>query len=270
MRSSFCLLLLIGLAACKGTEPQPLGPLDSRIVEGEAQTVTAGAEPSSVIGLVFRNPLTGKFYQQQPPLWERVLLPAVAHALQVIGFQGVPNATYCIHNDGQTFVQAEKDCVQTDAAGNSRWDFNETTVAGTHTVIASATIGHESTVPDTMTFEVLSGPVDPNMKGNAFGTNTSPFSLFQNSVRDRYNNAVPFRVVSDGRFAVADSSLGSLDARTISFTPEVADSIYRIADITGAENSAIAQLRYRVIYVDGTAHMEWVACGLAVNPCVRD
>jgi hypothetical protein len=266
---------LAAVGACgDGTDPVPLGPLDSRIVQGHDQKVVAGRVPSPALGLVFRNPVTGAVYFRSPALWERVLLPPLAHALQSVGFKGVPNATYCIHQD-QTVVKALKPCVNTDALGNSRWDFIEPTVAGKHIVEASATIGTESTAPDTIAFTVLPDVVDPNYTTGTLPLRCSPAQFPINGVRDRYGNAIPFRIVPDGRLTVLGDTAGTTAARTVTFTAAQADTVNQSAfykmELRDSANILVGRITYRIgtgtgACGDGTnAHrIDWNAAGLNV------
>lgn len=264
--------LLVATAACNGTEPAQYGSMDSRIVEGAFHTVTAGHKPGASLGLVYRNPLTGALRYDRAPLWERILLPPVAHALQAIGFVGVPNATYCVHKD-QSIVVALKDCITTDALGNSRWDFVAPTKAGVHEVHVSATLGSESTIPDTIVFTVNPGEANPDYETGTLPSACSPAALPATAVQDQYGNAIPYRIVPDGRLAVGSDTVGAASARTVTFdsTTSTPTAQFYPLELRDSSGTQVGKVRYKIapkataICVSG-AEITWLAGGMNTTP----
>jgi hypothetical protein len=199
----------LALVACDSrTAPRSLGALDSRITKGQHQSTSAGgAAPDVVIDQVFRNPITGRI-TTRPALWERVLLPPLAHALQSVGVVVQPNSVVCVREDQTTLVPKVR-CVNSDSEGNTRFDFVETTVAGEHRALIQATYGVETTVPDTVTIVVApdtfaTSPLD---HGTSWPSRSTPAEFPSDVARDKYGNAVPYRlaVAADGYAQLTDT-----------------------------------------------------------------
>lgn len=200
IRAILGLFAIAAVAGCSsGSEPQQFGSLDSRITRGERQTYTAGGDtPEIVIDLVYRNPLTGVMRHTKPPLWERVVLPRLAHALQTVGVtvKAQPNSVVCVREDQTVLVPAVR-CVNSDLEGNTRFDFLATTKAGTHMALIQATYGLETTVPDTVQITVLPDVFadSPLLRYTSFPGRPLPATFSPEVALDKYGNPVPYRLV---------------------------------------------------------------------------
>lgn len=259
----------LAIAGCRSSNaPEPLGKLDSRITQGEKQRLRAGAwTPDAVVDQVFRQPAQTSAYQV-PDLWERVLLPKVVYALQLIGIKVQPNSIVCRHRN-QEFVITEKDCVNSDVQGNALFRLLPSTKAGTHYVIFSATFGTEQTVPDTSVVTIRPAPFDSGKVYDNIAPRTSPATLPAVGLVDPYGNLIPFRVPSDGNRIVAqDTTLGTAAARTVTFTAAGVDSVWRTVNLTSYRNEAVAKMSYRLVFADGVPRIQTVFCGMKVVPCV--
>lgn len=197
MRNVSLMVAAIALVvACgKGTEPTAYGSLDSRIIRGAAQSYTAGGiTPDVVIDLVFRNPITGRVIHR-PSTWERLLLPKVAYALQVTGIKVQPNSVVCVREDQQVLIPLVR-CVNSDAEGNTRFDFMSTTKAGTHQALIQATYGLETTIPDTVTIAVAPDVYATSAldSGWTFFQQTETMTFPERMGYDKYGNPVPVRL----------------------------------------------------------------------------
>lgn len=192
------LLAIAAAAGCRGSaEPQPLGPLESRITQGEKQTYTAGGTtPDKVIDLVYRDVLTGSVRHGRPPLWERVLLPRLAYALQAVGVKAQPNSVVCVGEEQSVLIPKVR-CVNSDAEGNTRFEFLATTKAGTHKALIQATYGLEETEADTV--EIVVAPdvfaTSPLLQGISWPGRPIPATFTDSVAVDKYGNLVPFRLI---------------------------------------------------------------------------
>jgi hypothetical protein len=79
-------------------------------------------------------------------------------------------------------------------------------------------------------------------------------------------NPIPFRIPSDDRLTAMDTTLGSVGARTVSFTPAGADGLWHIVILTGKNGQPLAQLDYRIT-VGPPPYISAVSCGLLVTSC---
>lgn len=188
--------VVAGCDSKHSAEPQAYGPLDSRITQGEKQAYTAGGDtPEIVVDLVYRNPLTGSVRRTRPPAWERVLLPALAYALQAVNLRVQPNSVVCVKQPYGELVP-ELPCVNSDSAGNTRFDFLPTTKAGTHVALIQATYGVETTVPDTVEITVTPDVFYRSsfQTGAGYDNWQLPATFPTQIARDRYDNPVAFRL----------------------------------------------------------------------------
>lgn len=238
-----------------GSEPQQLGSLESRITQGDKQSyVAGGVTPDKVIDLVYRDVLTGSVRFTRPPLWERVLLPPLAYALQAVGVKAQPNSVVCVGEE-QTVLIPKVRCVNSDAQGNTRFEFLATTTAGKHQALIQATYGLEETEADTVEITVQPAAANPFYKSQIAPFACSPFALPATIVQDSYGNGVPFRVVSDDTIAVQGDTVGTVAARTIVF--DISDTArvtvgnstsirYRDLQLRGVGDTLIGYVRYGI------------------------
>lgn len=261
MRRLMLFVLIILLVACHGsTDPASIGKLDSRITRGERQATRAGDwRADSVVDLVYRNPVTGAMINHRPKLWERVLLPPVAYALQAVGVQVQPNSVVCVQQPADLVPVVP--CVNSDAFGNSKFSFVSTTKAGTHTAFITATYGLETTIPDTVTIVVEPGPADPNYRTPSLPMLSPGDALPDIAVVDAFGNAVAFRVVADKRLSVADTAVGSLGARTLTWSAPANDQEY-VTELRGKDDVLVGRLGYRI---GDNLRLTWRAVGVAVQ-----
>lgn len=210
------IIAAVMIAACNSSSaPRQMGALDSRITQGEYQTTKAGASvPQLVVDQVFRNPITGSI-TSRPSIWERLILPPIAHALQSVGVQVQPNSVVCVSED-QTILVPKVRCVNSDSEGNTRFDFLQTTKAGTHEAHIQATYGTETTIPDTVTIDVAPDVFakSPLQSGTSWPGRTTPAEFPAEVAQDQYDNAVPYRLqVQEAAYAQLRDTLGRLVIR---------------------------------------------------------
>ena len=260
MRSLIVVLTIVLTACGGGTGPTPVGKLDSRITRGEVQRTRAGNwTADSVVDLVYRNPITGAMMARKPNLLERVFLPPLAHALQAVGVVVQPNSVVCVQQPADLVPVVP--CVNSDAFGNSKFSFVATNKAGTHKAYITATYGLETTIPDTVIITVDPGPVDPNYRTPSLPMLSSGDTLPVVTVVDAFGNAIPFRVTADERLAVADTVLGSIGARTLTWTSgEIQQEQW--TTLTGQDGLVLGYLGYTI---GGNGRMTWRAVGTNVE-----
>lgn len=233
-------LTAVTLTGCRGDKDPTVGPLQTKVVSNRKQTVTAGSwETGPSTNLTFRNVLS----VAERPRWERALLPKLLHAQTSVEIQVQPGAVACVSED-QTILIPKTRCVTADAQGQSRFDFLETHVAGTHTARLNSTYGLEATTFDTVTIVVLPDVASPNFGPLVWPLQGPPVVVSENAVQDRWGNAVPFRIVSDSVLTSLGDTVGSESARTVTYTPSNVNMPTRYAELRGANNTLVGWLAY--------------------------
>lgn len=270
MRVTIIAAALLLVACGGGTDPKPAGLLDSRIIQGEEQSMIAGKPvPQAVIDQVFRRKQT---VGSIDALWKRLLLPSLAYAQGTVDIIVQPNSPVCQKNP-VGFLIAEIPCVTSDGQGHSLFSFITVTKAGTHCAVFQATYGTESTIPDTACVTVGPDVADPNYQVTSQPLACSPAVIADYAVQDKYGNSIPFRILPDGRLTVQDTTTGSVAARTIEYTDAEADGIDHIMELRGVGSLLVGRLRYRVGTGVSTCpggarghQIQWSSGGLSATP----
>lgn len=253
-------LLLLGLVVACGDDKDPaLGALQTKVISGRTQTLVAGSgEPEEATNLSFRPILS----VAQTPKWQRALLPKLLHAqTSSVNIQVQPGAIACV-SENQTILVPKTRCVTADAFGQSRFDFIETHVAGTHKALLNSTYGLEATTFDTVTIIILPDVADPNFSPVTGPLQLSPAVIPVNAVKDRWGNAVPFRVVGDTVLTVGSDVVGTEGARTLTFSKSTSGDV--VTELRGTNNALVGWLRYRI--GQSVKQLTWESTGSASKP----
>lgn len=260
-RSMFAAALILMSACGDSTKPATLGPLDSRIIEGDRQAGTAGGTPPArVVELVFRNELA-----LAPKSRLDWMLPTFAFA-QSVTIHAQPNSVACVGEEQHDLVPKTR-CVNTDSVGQSRFDWIAMpTKVGTYKALLNATYGLEATTFDTVTIVVAAGPADSSAFIDNFSPRTSPAG-FGAALSDKFGNSVPYRIPADARLTPQDTVLGSAGARTVVFSAGAADGIWRTVFLTGNAGAPIGQFTYKIALDNGVPKIFAAICGVKVSPC---
>lgn len=252
----------------------PGGPLNHGIVSGQNQVVAAGAGsqaskttlPEPVVERLTRLS-TGQLQLQRvdPERLLDVLVPrAYAQGTKtVVNGSPVPGAVVCV-DEASTLVPFVR-CTNTDAQGHATFFFTASTKAGKHTGEIRGTVNNAAAVFDTAVATVIAGPPDPNQQWN-FGPMPSPATMHPQFVGDVYQNAVPFRIVGDGRLTVLGDTVGTVAARTVTFTDALRDTVRRVVELRGANDVLVARAKYRLLINDDKTSIQWSIYGLNITP----
>lgn len=275
--SAFAVMLLA--TACRDSNgPSAVGALDGAIVAGQSQSVKAGAArlDDAVVEEIVRVPLTGKLRLRRVRPWERVLLPPLAWAQTVVRGSPVPGAVVCVSEQDKDLIPFAR-CTNTGTDGRALFFFSPTTKAGSYIARINGVVGDEATTFDTVKATVLPDVADPNYRTGVLPLRCSPATFPADGARDKYGNAVPFRIVPDGRLTVVGDTVGTVAARTVTYTAAQSDppnqtNYYRM-ELRGADGSLVGRLQYRIGTGtggcgDGTSglQIDWTAAGVALMP----
>jgi hypothetical protein len=262
-------LVLLSLLACKGTDPE-LGPLDGAITEGNNQTVIAGTTnlPDPVAYQMVRLP-NGQVALRRVPLWERLVLPKVAHAQgTVVNGSPVPGAVVCAEEVPALVPFAR--CANTDNNGKATFFFKvDTTKKGQYRSDIRGSLNNQPAVFDTVIANVDAGPVNPILALN-WSPMPSPAVLPASSVVDAYGNAIPFRIVTDDTLIVRGDTVGTVAARTVTFGAALVDTVEMRwrgpLQLRGVGSVHLANGYYRVGVENGAPAIFWRIRGLSAAP----
>ena len=265
-RSVLSILTLALAVACNdSTTPARYGALKQRVVHGRVQSVVAGtkAAPQPAIDEVYREQLASvpdSSAAARAFAW--LFVPRIAYAQTSVNIQLQPNVTVCVENP--TPIDPLHDCVMTDSIGQSRFDFpNLPTTAGAYVVKFGATKGVEVATFDSVTITVSPASPDPNYSVGSLPLQSSPAVFPANGVRDIYGNAIPYRIVGDARLTVSDTTLGSVGARTVTWSNVTSGQFYTL-ELRGQGDVLVGRIRYRVQSAD--QKIDWTAFGTAITP----
>lgn len=120
---------------------------------------------------------------------------------------------------------------------------------------------------------VSDGAADPEYRVAVFNPGTSPSATFPaTGVQDRCGNPVPFRIVSDGRVAVAGTAVGTVEARTVTWdkatTIDPDPSRWFVLELRDAGDALVGRLAYKVYDIGTTGAIQWGAFGVAIDPVI--
>lgn len=257
--------LALALVACGDPAgPAELGVLKGGIISGREQTVTAGASklPEAVVEQVVRTP--AGIVMRRVPMWERAILPTVAHAQTTVNGSPVPGAVVCVYEQDKDLVPFSR-CTNTDALGKATFFFAPPTKAGNYIarINGSVTVGQrvEATTFDTVKVSVAAGAADSLVVFEQ-DPQPSPFRVARNGIADAYGNPIPFRVPADARLTPRDTVLGADSSRFVTFANVPADTVVHSLVLTGANNAPLVRLWYRIRNVNGVPTMSAKVCGL--------
>lgn len=206
---------LCGLMACSGSGTQPVQRYNFGIVQGRTQSQVAGSATltSPVVARLARDP-NGKYAFR----WIDPLLPAKAYAQDVqVNGTAVPGQVVCA-TVGPTDPQPFSVCTNTDSAGKAWFSFHGGTTAGLHELPIHAQVGQQSIVTDTARVTVVAGPVSATFCTNTSTLKPSPDTIPVSAAPDAYGNGTPYRIVGDTIVHVRGDTVGTIAARTLTWT----------------------------------------------------
>lgn len=259
-----CLMLM---AACgSDTAPADLR-LAHGIVGGQHQVVTAGAKQlvSGVVEQLARTE-SGALTMRRVAT-TGALLDARFDGTVVTG-SPVVGAVVCAQNPStpHTLV-AFSQCTNTDTAGKATFFFSPQTAAGTDSAEIRGTVTDangtvEPAVFDTAFATVTAGPVSGTYKIGPGTVRTLPAIVTDSSVQDAYGNPIPFRIVDPaGALVLADTTFGSVGARTIVDGPHAEGGVGYVVELRAADGTLLGHARYEITSGQLGA---WLAVGLDV------
>jgi len=207
-----CLMLL---AACGSATAPARGPLHFSVLSGDHQTGIAGRK------VLMTKPVTGQVYRKADgSLAFRILdaaLPAKAFAQSVVQANGVPGEETCWADvPGHPHIIPFSVCVNTQANGLvSYTTYNDTIAGEAQGEIHVDSAGHPL-VTAVITATIIAGDVYPSYKYGPGPERSLPAVVSDSSVKDRYGNPIPFRIVDPtGQLVVSDTAFGTAGGRTI-------------------------------------------------------
>lgn len=267
-----CLFVSVAASACDSTAPKRYGALKDRIVVNEQQLVVAGTPTSdTAVSQTYRERVA------VAPTWPQrimgVFMPQTAYAADTtVDIRAVSGAVACVSEDQNVLIPLNR-CVTTDQAGLSAYKFiNLPTKAGTYEASVYSTYGKETTQLVSIEVTVTGGPVDPNGTWSSIARSGVPVGSV---VTDQYDNAVPFKLTGDKRIQPADTALGSLGARTVTFDASLVDLDAKgnvvwhgPLNVLGAGDVVIAKALYGIYMYGGKPMIDWVTFGLNHPPVI--
>jgi hypothetical protein len=254
------LALLSTLAACGGgsAAPQADGPAKLGVIAGNNQVVPAARSarlPDPVVAQAVR------LANGQVSL--RVLdalLPEKAYAQTTVN--GIAGLVVCATAPAAgRAMKAEVPCASTDALGKATFVFMTDSVAGITRGVIAAALATGTKVTDSVTATVMAGAASPTYIAAVTPILGFPYVLPETEVVDAFGNPVPYRVVSDGRLVMRDTTTGSIGARTIVTGPD-AQADYWV-ELTGVNGARVGHARYRV---NGGVLRYFMAGGVNTTP----
>jgi hypothetical protein len=252
--------LVAMLAACGGGSAAPIadGPVSMGIVAGNHQVVPAGRDPAlpqPVVAQVVRGP-NG---QVSLRLLD-ALLPAKAYAQTTV--TGIPNQVVCFSApDPKHVMRAEVACASSDALGKATFVLHTDSVAGVSRGQVAAALPTGTKITDSITATVMPGAASPTYRTQIIPILSFPATVPDASVQDAFGNAVAFRIVSDGRIVVQDTTVGSVGARTIVSGPD--SNNHFLVELRGAGNVLVGHASYHIV---GGQLETWIAAGVNATP----
>jgi hypothetical protein len=254
MRTRIGMLALVTSAAtaCGGgsTAVQADGPLKAGVISGNNQVIRAAPRVplTAQVGVqVVRLPngqtaVRGFFVKAGD-----LILPPMAYAQT--GTVSVPGAVTCqaAGVDPKHTLVAEIGCTTANASGVAYFNFLADSTAGTSSARIGYTdpITHLTVYTDSVKATVMAGPASPTFIAAITPILGFPYVLPPTEVVDNYGNVVPYRVVSDGRLVMQDTTTGTAGARTIVSGPD-AQADFNV-ELRGAGNVLVGRARYRIV-----------------------
>lgn len=262
------------LAACSEGEP---GVLASGIVSGQNQTVVAGTAdlPEPVVQRIVRTAddrIVMYRVRQAPRRVMDFLVPPLYAQGQgqggtVVNGSPVPGAVVCAEEGEDVKLIPFARCTNTDNNGQATFFFHVGSQrANTYRAEIRGTVDDEPAVFDTAVATVVAGAPDPDQYW-PFAAMGSPAVLDAQAVVDEFSNAIPFRIVGDGRLTVVGDTAGTAAARTVTFTDALLDTAwYGPVEFRGVSDAIVARALYRVIIDNDKPGIFWVVFGSALSP----
>lgn len=269
MKRLLTVVLVAGLAACGGTDDGPKY-LAHGIVAGNHQTVVAGnqrlgAGVTELLTMTADGKLSfHRVESRGEQLLDLVVPRAYAQTGTVVTGSPVPGAVVCAQGgDGGLvpFVQ----CTNTLSDGTATFFFTPSNVAGEHTSEIRGTVANAPAVFDTAKATVLPAPASPTYRLQNTIILTSPAVIPANAVQDAFGNAVPFRVVSDGRLTVQDTTVGTIAARTVVFDSTAYDGQHHAVELRGAGGVLVGRMDY-LIGAEHPPGLQYKTAGVDLTP----
>lgn len=258
------------LAGCGSNDDG--GALVHGIVAGQNQSVVASGTAHLQEGVTWQlaRSRNGTITARRLDQLGRFVLPQLAHAQggTVVTGSPVPGAVVCANEDGG--LKAFVPCTNTDATGKATFFFEpkEPTRAKCLVSEIRGTLNSRPAVFDTAKACVLPTDPDPTWWFAPVVTKGSTVTLSEFMASDLYGNAIPFRIVADGRIGVVNAIGTEIGARTITFTSALiepstgeAGSPWHETEVRDNKDVLIGHLSYRVIDQSGLA-IEWHTYGL--------
>lgn len=271
MRTKFLgLVAAVALAGCGKDSLTPLGEAVSAIISGNDQRVTADQ-------VALNDQLTEPVVQQMVRSTSGLVSFATLNATGPIVLKGSPivGAVVCAEGGNGRLTPFSR-CTNTDAEGKATFVFETSTVAGEATAEIRGYLDGKPAVFDTAIATVLPGVPDSNAVNDLIAMRASPAQFLPSHVVDRFGNAAFYRIPADSRLTPDDTTLGSVGARTVTFTAAGVDSTWRTVILTADQDAPVIQLTYRLVFSDAgvgstgqvVPRIQAVFCGLKVSPCV--
>lgn len=232
------LLALVGLTSCAASDAEIL---NHGITAGQEQVVTAGVAqlPQSVTWRLARTASGGITAER---VLDVVVPRAYAQGTTVVKGSPVPGAVVCATTkSGLTpFVP----CTNTDNNGNATFFFTvDSTKAKRYYSEIRGTVENKPAVFDTAFVTVTTGPMDSLRWMNDLGFQPSA-TLADSAARDPYGNVIPYRLVSDGHLNVVGDTVGTVAARTVTFTVSHSDSLPGVLEMRDSTDTLIGKVHY--------------------------
>jgi hypothetical protein len=252
--------MLALLTACGGGSAAPVadGPVKVSVATGNNQTVAAARDarlPKEVGVQAVRLP-----NGQSGLRLLDALLPPKAYAQT--GVTSVPGIVACpVSPDPKHALIPEVPCTSTGADGIAWFTFHHDSVAGRSMAQVRATVDRVTVVTDSVVATILPGPASPTYRTQSVPIQSFPATVAENSVQDQYGNPVPFRIISDGRIVVQDTTTGSVGARTIVAGPD-AQTDYTV-ELRGINGALVGHALYRI---NNGQLLGWMAAGVSLTP----
>lgn len=267
-------IVLAACVACSGAEPRPGGPLNHGIIAGNHQKVVAAPAaglPNAIVAALARSQ-TGKLELRVLPQRLMDFVVPTAYAADtgtVVTGSPVAGAVVCATDDQGMHPFAV--CTNTDNNGHATFFFSTDTVAGEKKSEIRGTVNNEPAVFDTAFALVLPTKVDSNYSTGVLPYTCSPATFMATGVRDIYGNAVPYRIVGDGRITVGGDTVGTVAARTLTFDSTLVDGAFRLLELRDSTNALVGRMNYRVEHSQSAcastnAQLYWSAAGMNQTP----
>jgi hypothetical protein len=254
--------VLVFTAACGSGSAAPIadGPVKVGVMAGNNQTVPAARSarlPKNVGVQAVRLP--------NGSVALRVLdamLPPKAYAQT--GVVSVPGVVACPDSpDPKHALIPEVLCTATGADGIAWFTFHSDSIAGVSKALVKATVNQVTVITDSVLATILPGAASPTYRTSNIPIANFPAIMPAGSVVDQFGNALPFRIVSDGRIVVQGDTVGTVAARTIVAAPANTPSSGYVVELQGANDVLLGRARY--LTASGQLQ-QWTAAGVSLTP----